>query len=92
MELLHFFLLTFVLVLLQNLDLMLVNRFFAGDVAGKYALISVIMKFVIFIAVSVEIVYYPKLSHPNFYKRDLFDAIALLLLGSIIGYILLSYF
>lgn len=88
-ELLHFFLLAFLLALLQNMDLILVNRFFPGDIAGKYALVSVIMKFVIFLAASVEIVYYPKLAHQDFQKKDLFHAIGLLILGSVIGYILL---
>lgn len=86
----HFFLLTFLLALLQNMDLILVNRFFPGDIAGKYALVSVIMKFVIFLAASVEIVYYPKLAHPGFQKRDLYHAVGLLTLGSIAGYILLQ--
>ena len=86
----HFFLLAFLLALLQNMDLILINRFFSGDIAGKYALVSVIMKFVIFLAAAVEIVYYPKLAHPGFHKRDLYNAVGLLTLGSIVGYILLQ--
>ncbi len=86
----HFFLLTFLLALFQNLDLILVNRFFVADVAGKYALVSVIMKFVIFIALSVETVYYPRLSHPNWTRPDLVVAVSLLITGSIVGYVLLQ--
>lgn len=85
----HFFLLAFLLALLQNMDLILVNRFFPGDIAGKYALISVIMKFVIFLAASVEIVYYPKLAQLDFQRKDLYHAIGLLILGSVVGYIML---
>lgn len=82
--------LTFLLALFQNLDLILVNRFFVADVAGKYALISVMMKFVIFIALSVETVYYPRLSHPSWTRPDLAVAVSILITGSIVGYFLLQ--
>jgi hypothetical protein len=48
------------------------------------------MKFVIFIALSVETVYYPRLAHPAYQIRDLTTALSLLSLGSIAGYILLQ--
>ena len=49
------------------------------------------MKFVIFIALSVETVYYPRLAHPDYRQKDLTIALSLLSLGSIVGYILLQF-
>lgn len=91
-KLFHFFLLAFLLSLLQNLDLVLVNRFFSWEIAGKYALVSIMMKFVIFIALSVETVYYPRLAHAGYRLWDLLSALLLLSIGSIVGYILLQFF
>lgn len=91
LELFHFFLLAFLLALFQNLDLILVNRLLDPAIAGKYALVSVMMKFVIFIALSVETVYYPRLSHPNWTRPDLAASVSLLITGSIVGYILFRF-
>jgi hypothetical protein len=44
------------------------------NIAGEYALMSVIMKFVIFIGLSVEMVYYPKVAHTTYLKKDALHA------------------
>lgn len=49
-------------MLLSQIDIFVVQHAFFGDEAGIYVAISVLAKFIFFLAGSVETVYYPQLS------------------------------
>jgi len=45
----------------MNIDILIVKNIFDGEIVGYYAAISVIAKFLVFLGLSIETVYYPKL-------------------------------
>lgn len=61
-SLLRFFLLVFVLSLFMNGDIILARNIFSPEDAGIYSAVSVIGKFVIFLWLAIETVYYPKIT------------------------------
>lgn len=79
----HFFLLTFLLAVFTNMDVIVVKNLYNADIAGLYSGISVVAKFLIFLGSAIETVYYPQImqhkkeSPP---KHFLFNAFAFLLL------------
>jgi len=57
----YFFIASIILTLFQNIDILIVKNIFDGATAGYYAAISVIAKFLVFLWLSIETVYYPQL-------------------------------
>lgn len=45
----------------MNIDILIVKNMFDGETAGYYAAISVLAKFLVFLGLSIETVYYPQL-------------------------------
>lgn len=58
-QILHFFISSFILALLMNIDILFAKHFFESESAWIYAWISIIAKFLVFIGMSIETVYYP---------------------------------
>jgi O-antigen/teichoic acid export membrane protein len=57
----YFFWVSIVLAMLMNVDVVLVNSFLSKEIAGIYAWISVLAKFILFIIGAIETVFYPKI-------------------------------
>lgn len=61
-QILHFIFWSILLAIFINIDIMFAKHLFEDDIAGTYAGISIVAKFLIFIWMSIETVYYPVLS------------------------------
>jgi len=61
-QILQFFLSSIILALLMNIDILFAKHFFSSEIAGTYAGISIIAKFLVFVGMSIETVYYPVLT------------------------------
>jgi O-antigen/teichoic acid export membrane protein len=57
----YFFIASIILTLFQNIDILIVKSLFDSETTGYYAAISVLAKFLIFLGLSIETVYYPQL-------------------------------
>jgi len=57
----HNFLLVFFISFFMNIDIIFAKHFFHGDMAGIYSGISVFARFLIFVGMAVETVYYPQI-------------------------------
>lgn len=57
----HNFLLVFFISLFMNIDIIFAKHFFNGTLAGIYSGISVFARFLMFIGMAVETVYYPQI-------------------------------
>lgn len=60
-SILNFFFSSLLLAILMNMDILLAKHFFDFEQAWIYAWISVIAKFLVFVGMSIELVYYPDL-------------------------------
>lgn len=60
-DMFYSFLLVFTLSLYMNIDIILAKNLFSNEIAWIYAWISVIAKFLIFIWLTIETVYYPQI-------------------------------
>lgn len=61
-NLLQFFILSVLLAVMMNMDIILATSFFEKEVAGAYAAISVLAKFIMFVIGAIDTVYYPKVT------------------------------
>lgn len=59
LQIINYFLASLILAILMNADILFAKHFFDETIAGTYAWVSIIAKFVIFLAMSIETVYYP---------------------------------
>ena len=50
-----------IIALLMNIDILIVKNMFGWETAGYYAAVSVVAKFLVFLWLSIETVYYPQL-------------------------------
>lgn len=57
-EILHFFLVSFFFAVLMNADVIIVRNIFSAEEAGIYSGIAVLWKFLIFLLLSIETVYF----------------------------------
>ena len=60
-QILQYLYTSIVMALLMNIDILLIKNIFDGEQAGYYAGISIIAKFLVFLWLSIETVYYPQL-------------------------------
>ena len=63
----HNFLLVVFISIFMNIDIIFAKHFFSGNIAGIYSGISVFARFLIFVGMAVETVYYPQIME---YKKD----------------------
>lgn len=71
-QILNYFLASLILAVLMNADILFAKHFFDETTAGTYAWVSIIAKFVIFLAMSIETVYYPVIvSEKNINKKKI---------------------
>jgi len=72
-QIFHFFLSSIILAILMNIDILFAKHFFEPEIAGTYAWISIIAKFLVFVWMSIETVYYPVLTtEKNIDKKKIF--------------------
>jgi len=57
----YFFIASIILTIFQNIDILIVKNMFDWETAGYYAAVSVVAKFLVFLWLSIETVYYPQL-------------------------------
>ena len=57
----YFFIASVILTVFQNIDILIVKNMFGWGTAGYYAAVSVLAKFLVFLWLSIETVYYPQL-------------------------------
>ncbi len=57
-EIFHFFLMSFVFAFFMNIDVILAKNLFSWELSGIYAAITVLWKFLIFLLLSIETVYF----------------------------------
>lgn len=62
LQIFHYFLASFLLAILMNADILFAKHFFDAKTAWIYAWISIIAKFILFLWMSIETVYYPILT------------------------------
>jgi len=65
----YFFFASIILTLFQNIDILIVKNMFDGETAGYYAAISVLAKFLVFLGLSIETVYYPQLVKESVFPK-----------------------
>lgn len=68
-NILHFFILTVLLSVYMNFDILFAKNLFNWELAGIYSALSVLWKFLVFVFWAVETVYYPQIM--SFKKVDL---------------------
>jgi len=77
----------FLLSLYMNLDIIIAKSLFENDIAGMYAGVSVISKFLIFLGSTIETVYYPQIiksgKEGKHFIRNGLAMMVILLAGSI---------
>jgi len=72
LQILNYFLASLILSILMNADIIFAKHFFDETTAWTYAWVSIIAKFVIFLAMSIETVYYPVIvSEKNINKKKI---------------------
>ena len=72
-QIFQFFLSSIILAILMNIDILFAKHFFEPEIAGTYAWISIIAKFLVFVWMSIETVYYPVLTtEKNIDKKKIF--------------------
>ena len=57
-EIFHFFLMSFIFAFFMNIDVILAKNIFSAETSGIYAAITVLWKFLIFLLLSIETVYF----------------------------------
>jgi len=72
-QILQYLATSILVALLMNIDILIVKNIFDGETAGYYAAVSVLAKFLVFLGLSIETVYYPQLV-----KESVLPKIALL--------------
>lgn len=93
-EIINFFLVSLFFAILMNIDVILVKNIFSADIAGWYAWISILWKFLIFLMLSIETVYYGQIMEHKKVKvpiQLIRNPIYILLLVSIWA-IIINYF
>ncbi len=60
-EIINFIFWSLIFALFMNIDILIIKNIFDVETAGYYAMISVICKFLVFLWISIETVYYPQL-------------------------------
>ncbi|MBS9775219.1 oligosaccharide flippase family protein [Candidatus Gracilibacteria bacterium] len=93
-EILHFFFVSLFFAILMNADVIIVRNIFSAEEAGIYSGIAVLGKFLIFLLLSIETVYFGQIMEfskekvPNHLIRNPL----ILMLGSSIGALVINYF
>ena len=83
-QIFHFFLSSIILAILMNIDILFAKHLFEWERAGTYAWISIIGKFLIFIWMSIETVYYSILvSKKTIDKKKIFQLSTLYIIMTI---------
>ena len=75
-QILHYVLFAFITGILTNIDILVAKSVFDGATAGTYAALSVMAKFLLFLGISIETVYYPQLV-----GEEKYDSIKILKIG-----------
>ncbi len=93
-EIINFFLVSLFFAILMNVDVILAKNIFSPDVAGGYAWISILWKFLIFLMLSIETVYYGQIMEhaKNKVPMQLIRNPIFILLVVSIGAIITNYF
>jgi len=60
-QIFQFLITSIIMALLMNIDILIIKNMFDWETAGYYAAVSVLAKFLVFLWLSVETVYYPQL-------------------------------
>ncbi len=60
-QILQYLFTSVLIALFMNIDILIVKNMFDGETAGYYAAVSVLAKFLVFLGLSIETVYYPQL-------------------------------
>jgi hypothetical protein len=68
-QIFQFFLSSIILAILMNIDILFAKHFFEAEIAWTYAGISIIAKFLVFVWMSIETVYYPILTSQKFIDK-----------------------
>lgn len=87
-NLFQFFLLSVLLAVMMNMDIILATYFLDKEIAGAYAAISVLAKFIVFIIGAIDMVYYPKITwetDAKILQKNIFQAGALICISIILG-------
>lgn len=80
-QLFHYFTTSVILAYLMNADILFAKHFFDNTQAGIYAGISIVAKFLVFVGMSIETVYYPIfMSEWKVYKKKIFIVSSLYIL------------
>ena len=82
-QILQYLFTSVLIALLMNIDILIVKNMFDAETAGYYAAVSVLAKFLVFLWLSIETVYYPQLV-----KETVFPKLQILKISSY--YILLT--
>ncbi len=91
-QLFHFLFSSIILAFLMNIDILFAKHFFWVEKAWVYAWISIIAKFLVFIGMSIETVYYPILSAEDLINKKKIFIISVLYLFLIFAALWFFYF
>lgn len=93
-EILQFFLMSFVFALYMNLDVIIAKNLFSPEMSGVYAAIGVLGKFLIFLLLSIETVYYGQIMehHPKDIPTALLKNPLILISITVLGAIVFNIF
>lgn len=87
-NLMQFFILSVLLAVMMNMDIILATRFFEKEMAGGYAAVSVLAKFIMFIIGAIDTVYYPKVAgakDPALFRLYIRNSSVLMVLAALAG-------
>lgn len=68
-QILQYIATSILIALFMNIDILIVKNMFDGETAGYYAAISVLAKFLVFLGLSIETVYYPQLVKESVFPK-----------------------
>ena len=77
-QLFHFLYSAIILALFMNIDVLFAKHFFDSETAWVYAWISTIAKFLVFVGMSIETVYFPVLTSENKLNKKNFSVLSIL--------------
>lgn len=69
-QILQYLFTSIIIALLMNIDILIIKNMFDGETAWYYAAVSVLAKFLIFLGLSIETVYYPQLVKEEIFPKS----------------------
>ena len=97
-NLFQYFLITLIVILLANIDILIVKNLYTPEQAWDYAAISVLAKFLLFLGWAIESVYYPQIMKfnakdiPQYLLKNSIWLILFIIVVSILGWYFLWFF